>query len=174
MKPLAHYRQKLAEKGISGIISGRLNWYKKTIQLDNWYIGRLVELFGNTITIDGVKLSVDNPGILTMHKSSLYFGHYEIGERELAKRHIDPNLPLVEIGASIGGVSCVTNKLLKDPTRHVVVECNPDNIPTLTKNRELNGCQFTIEPFALAYQPTISIRAPRKIAALASLCESDS
>ena len=29
---------------------------------------------------------------------------YEIAERELARRYIDPSLPLVEIGASIGGV----------------------------------------------------------------------
>jgi FkbM family methyltransferase len=150
-KSLSHYRQKLAERGIGEIVSDRLRWYKKRFQINNWWIGRLVELSGNKIKVDGVTLSLDNPQILTMHKSLLYFGIYEIGERDLARRYIDRSLPLVEIGASIGGVSCITNRLLTEPARHVVIECNPINLPTLAKNRELNRCQFTIEPFAIAY-----------------------
>jgi FkbM family methyltransferase len=69
----------------------------------------------------------------------------------LAKRYIDPALPTVEIGGSIGGVACTTNKLLLNPSDHVVVECNPLVLPTLQKNRDINGCKFKIEPFALAY-----------------------
>jgi len=148
---LAHYRSRIAERGLQKIIRNRLHWYKVWFQMDNWWVGRLIELTGNTIKVDGVTLSVDNPQVLTMHKSSLYFGIYEIAERELAKRHIDPSLPLIEIGASIGGVSCITNRLLSHPSRHVVIECNPHNLPTLRKNRDLNECAFAIEPFAIAY-----------------------
>jgi FkbM family methyltransferase len=151
LKSLTHYQRRLADKGVGGIIASRWRWYKQSFQMNNWLIGRLIELTGNKITVDGVTLCVDNPQIMTMHKSSIYFGIYEIAERDLARRHIDPSLPLVEIGASIGGVSCITNKLLSDPLSHVVVECNPNNVPTLTRNREINGCKFTIEPFALAY-----------------------
>ena len=115
LKSLTHYQRRLAEKGVGGIIASRWRWYKQSFQMNNWLIGRLIELTGNKITVDGVTLSVDNPQIMTMHKSSIYFGIYEIAERDLARRHIDPSLPLVEIGASIGGVSCITNKLLSDP-----------------------------------------------------------
>ena len=151
VKTLSHYREKLAEKGLSGIIASRWRWYKLAFQMDNWVIGKLIELSGNRVTIDGTTLSVDNPLIMTRHKSTMYSGIYEVGERELAKRYIDPALPTVEIGGSIGGVACTTNRLLLNPSDHVVVECNPLVLPTLQKNKDLNECKFTIEPFALAY-----------------------
>ena len=151
VKSLSHYRQKLAEKGLIGIIAGRLRWYKIAFQMDNWVIGKLIELAGNKVTVDGITLSVDNPLVTTRHKSSMYFGIYEIPERELAKRYIDPSLPTVEIGGSIGGVACTTNRLLVNPSDHVVVECNPLVLKTLMQNRDLNRCKFTIEPLALAY-----------------------
>jgi hypothetical protein len=50
-KTLTHYRQKLTEEGLSGIIASRWRWYKKIFQQDNWGIGKLVELFGNKITL---------------------------------------------------------------------------------------------------------------------------
>ena len=120
-------------------------------QMDNWVIGRLIELSGNKINMQGVTLCVDNPLVSTRHKSSLYFGIYEIGEREFARRYIDPSLPTVEIGGSIGGVACTTNKLLVTPSNHVVVECNPIILPTLELNKNINQCEFAIEPFALGY-----------------------
>lgn len=151
LKLLSYYRQKIAERGVRGIIAGRWHWYKTAVQMDNWVIGRLVELCGNKVTVQGTVLSVDNPLITTRHKSSLYFGIYEIAERQLAQRFIDPTLPVVEIGGSIGGVACTTNRLLVNPSDHVVVECNPLLLPTLRRNRDQNQCKFEIEPFALAY-----------------------
>jgi FkbM family methyltransferase len=151
LKPMSHYRRKLADKGIREIIAGRWRWYKQAFQMDNWVVGKLVELFGNKITIQGITLSVDNPLITPRYKSSLYFGIYEIPERDLVCRYIDRSLPTIEIGGSIGGVACITNRLLKNPRNHVVVEGSPLNIPTLTTNRDLNNCQFSIEPVAIAY-----------------------
>ncbi len=151
LESVSHYRQRLIEKGISGVVSSRWRWYKKRFQMDNWFVGRLIELTGNRIQVDGITLSVDNALIDTTHKSSIYFGFYEMGERELTKRYIDRNLPTVEIGGSIGGVACITNKLLHNPSAHVVLECNPSILPTLKCNRELNDCKFSIEPCALSY-----------------------
>jgi FkbM family methyltransferase len=151
MASIAHYRQKLRDRGIRNLIAGRLSWYKLRFQMDNWWIGRLVELTGNRVNLGGVKLSLDNPLVRTMHKSSIYFGIYEIEERELSARHINRSLPTIEIGGCIGGVSCTVSKLLQNPTAHVVVECNPVLLPTLEYNRQLNGAQFTIEPYAIAY-----------------------
>ncbi|MGY3602742.1 MULTISPECIES: FkbM family methyltransferase [unclassified Bradyrhizobium] len=148
---MKHYRQKVAEKSLVEIIADRLRCYKQSFQMNNWFIGRLIELTGNHVWIDGVKLSVDNPLVMTRHKSTLFFQIYEIKVRALTKRYIDPDLPTVEIGGSIGGVACTTNKLLRFPREHVVVECNPYVLPTLERNRVLNSCPFSIEPLALAY-----------------------
>jgi FkbM family methyltransferase len=174
MKSFSHYHQKLAEKGIAEIIAGRLRWYKQSFQMNNWVIGKLIELSGNKINIQGITLSVDNPLVTTPHKSSLYFGIYEISERRLAQRYVDSSLPIVEIGGSIGGVACTTNKLLDNPFDHVVVECNPLVLPTLELNRDLNKCKFAIEPFALAYgSHTISFTIDMNHFMLGSLTRAD-
>lgn len=151
LESASHYRQKLREKGLGGVVAGRWRWYKSRLEMDNWLVGRIIELAGNRIEVDGVTLSVDNPLIDTRHKSSIYFGFYEMGERELTKRYIDRELPTVEVGGSIGGLACITNRLLRSPSAHVVVECSPLILPSLERNRELNGCQFSIEPRALGY-----------------------
>lgn len=148
---LARYRRKLRERGPRDIILKRWQWYKRRFQVDNWLIGKLVELFGNRVTVDGVILSLDNPLVRTSAKSTLYFGFYETGVRDLCRDYLVRSLPTIEFGGSIGGVACTTNKLLENPDAHVVVECNPVLLPTLKKNREINQCEFTIEPAALAY-----------------------
>ena len=155
MQTLTHYHTKLRDKGISKIIAGRFAWYKLRFQMDNWFVGRLVEWSGNRINLNGVTLSVENPLVSTRHKGSMYFGIYKSAERELSAKFIDRSLPTVEIGGSIGGVSCTVSKLLDDPTKLVVVECNPVLLPTLEINRELNHCSFEIEPLALAYDSEI-------------------
>ncbi len=76
---------------------------------------------------------------------------YEAPERRAVARYARRNLPVVELGGSIGVVSCVTNKLLQNPTDHLVVEANPLAIPQLEGNRRLNNCQFEIVNRAIAY-----------------------
>jgi FkbM family methyltransferase len=79
---------------------------------------------------------------------------YESAERRAVERYIRRNMPAVELGGSMGVVACVTNKLLENPTGHVVVEANPLAIPQLKLNRALNGCQFEIVNRAIAYGTT--------------------
>jgi FkbM family methyltransferase len=145
------YRSKLRQKGLRVIVRDRLRWYRLRFEMDNWLVGKAVELTGNRVRMHGLKFSVDNPLVTTRHKSTLFFGRYEIDEVELARRYLDPDLPLVELGGSIGVVACVTNRLLRRPDRHVVVEASPVLLPTLEANRVMNGCRFTIEHAALAY-----------------------
>lgn len=148
---LARYQRKLREKGLRQIIMGRLRWYKLQFQMNNWFVGKLVELFGNRVKAHGVTISVDNPLVTPRDKSTLFFGIYEVPEFELSRRYLDFSLPTIELGASIGGIACAINKLQENPEAHVVVECNPVLLPTLEKNRDLNQCRFTIVPAAVAY-----------------------
>jgi len=120
--------------------------------LDNrWLIGRLVELSGNRVTVDGLTFSLDNPLIKTRDKSTVCAGRHEAPERALVRAHLAPGLPAIELGAGIGIVSCSINKKLTQPRNHIVVEANPDLIATLETNRRLNGCEFQIRNAALAY-----------------------
>lgn len=76
---------------------------------------------------------------------------YEASERRAVARYLRRDIPVVELGGSMGVVACVTNKLLTDPAAHVVVEANPLAIPQLELNRKLNGSQFEIVNCAIAY-----------------------
>jgi len=157
MQPISHYRQKFRERGLASIIYGRMKRYKQRILMDNWFVGKFVELTGNRVKLQNVILFVDNPLVTTRHKGLLFFGKYEEAGRELCTKYIDRSLATVEIGGSIGGVACITNKLLDNPARHVVLEGNPILIPTLETNRNANGTAFIIEPYAISYQgPTIT------------------
>ncbi len=100
--------------------------------------------------IDGLHFSVDNPAIAARLKSHFFWKTYELSERKLVKRHIPQNIPIIEGGASIGVIACITNILLQEPEKHLVIEANPQLLPLLTENRDRNGCRFQILHAALA------------------------
>ncbi len=118
---------------------------------DHWWAGRLVELTGNRVHIDGCRFSVNSFAIKTEIKSRFLLGTYEEAERNAIRRFLDPSLPVVEFGASVGVIACLTNHMLKDPRRHVVVEANPALLPLLKANCERNDCRFTVLHSAVAY-----------------------
>ena len=70
--------------------------------------------------------------------------YYEHEERNAIRRFLPPDAPVIEIGGSQGIVSCLTNRLLKDKKRHVVVEANSGVLPLLKRNRQRNRCGFEI------------------------------
>jgi FkbM family methyltransferase len=55
------------------------------------------------------------------------------------------------LGGGMGVVSCLLNRRLQHPERHVVVEASPGTAELLKRNRDLNGCQFTVIEAAVAY-----------------------
>lgn len=124
----------------------KTGWYH-----DKYFFGRWVEWRGDIVHIDGCTFRVDSPLIVTALKSRFIRDQFEKEERIAVKKYLDSSLPLIELGASIGIVSCVANKKLANPETHVVVEANPELIPILRVNRELNGCLFAIVNKALGY-----------------------
>ncbi len=70
---------------------------------------------------------------------------YELPERTLIAKHLPADARVLELGGSLGIVSCHVNRRLKDPKQHVVLEPNLDLISWLTRNRDANGCAFAIE-----------------------------
>jgi FkbM family methyltransferase len=87
----------------------------------------------------------------TAMKLELLTGGYEKPEREAVLHYLQPHWSVIELGACIGVVSCITNKLLENPANHLVLEVNPLVLPFLESNRDANGCAFQIMDKALAY-----------------------
>src|ERR1044071_2539903 len=63
---------------------------------DHLIIGKIIELAGDRVTIDGCKFSLASPSIATSMKSRFVLNQYERPEREAIKRYLDPSLPVVE------------------------------------------------------------------------------
>ena len=132
-------------------IRRRLNWYRTRFTINNPIIGKAIELIGNKVRMDGLTYSVDSPQITAGHKSTIAFGYHEMDERLLVRRWLPSNVPLLEFGGGLGIVSCLSNRRLADPTKHIVVEANPQMVPILERNRGLNCCKFTVVNKAIAY-----------------------
>jgi FkbM family methyltransferase len=153
MGKLATAKHVFRTQGAAGIMSALKDRYLNNCtgrQID-WCYGKLLELRGNVIEIDGCTFSLDSPVITTASKSKFMLNRYERPEREAVRRFVDPRLPVVEFGASIGVISCLTNRKLCDPNQHVVVEANPALVPLLLRNRDRNQCGFTVLPRVVAY-----------------------
>lgn len=94
---------------------------------------------------NGIKIHV--PLELTDYKfrGRFILGTYEQEEATYLSRFLKPGDCILELGACLGYVSCMSNKMLEDLQKHVVLEANPSLIPYIARNREENGCGFHIE-----------------------------
>jgi len=125
----------------------RLRWWRKTAP---WYAGKAMNALRWRIRIDGRPFDLP-PTTSSFLSGQAWLGIYETSERYAVARFLPRTLPVVELGGSAGIVACLTNRLLADPTRHVVVEANPNVVPILERNRQANGCRFQILHAAVAY-----------------------
>ena len=65
-------------------------------------------------------------------------------EQEQAKKYIDENDKVLELGARYGTVSCLVNRKLKNKKDHYVVEPDKKVWSSLEKNKKINNSEFTI------------------------------
>jgi FkbM family methyltransferase len=120
-------------------------------QREHWWAGAIVVLRGDLVGLESCTFRVRHPAITTSMKSPFLLGGYERAERDILKQYLNPAIGVVELGGSVGVIACLTNKMLRNPQTHVVVEANPDLIGLLKDNRDRNGCTFAILNRAVAY-----------------------
>src|SRR5580692_1992408 len=98
-------------------------------------MGLVFDLKGGRFRADGCTFAIPKDVTTMKYRACFLQGTYEHEERELIRQWIKPTDRVIELGACLGIVSCVTNKLLADKSRHVVVEANPFCIPSLYRNK---------------------------------------
>ena len=107
--------------------------------------GLWFDLSGGRFKTDGCEFEIPREVTSRSYRATFVLGDYEEDERALIRKFLRPEDSVLEFGACMGIVSCVTNRLLRDKSRHVVVEANPMLIPTIHRNREINHCGFLVE-----------------------------
>jgi FkbM family methyltransferase len=115
-----------------------------------WYAGRIAKQL-QRVRIEECVFDVTSPTISTFQAGMLALGRYEWQERTALRSFLDPDLAVIDCGASIGVLSCLANGRLHRPERHIAIEANPLLIPILNSNRDLNRRRFRVEHGALAY-----------------------
>jgi FkbM family methyltransferase len=134
-----------------GALAGKLN--QRVVQPLG---GLIFDLKGGQFHADGCIFSIPKDATTRAFRSCFLTNKYEREERELIRKWLRPDDSVIELGACLGIVSCVTNKLLADKKRHLVVEGNPYCIPSIYRNKELNGAEFLVEHCAVGDQPEIT------------------
>lgn len=71
--------------------------------------------------------------------ASLFWGLYESAEIRFINRYLDGSVDVVELGSSVGGVSCVIAKKLHHGRKLICVEANPNIIDLLKRNLTNNA-----------------------------------
>jgi FkbM family methyltransferase len=105
---------------------------------------------------DGCEFEIPRHLTSVAYRAGFLGSSYEAEERELIRKFIRSDDSVLEAGACLGIVSCVTNKLLRDKRRHVVVEGNPLCLAAIHRNRAINQCGFLVENCALSRQPDVT------------------
>jgi FkbM family methyltransferase len=114
-------------------------------------LGRVAGWLRLSAHVDATSITLTSPLITPTIKAGLLLGGYEKQERAMLEHFLPPDLPVIELGASIGVISCIANRKLHHPEQHVVVEANPDLLPLLEQNRVRNQAAFMTVFAALAY-----------------------
>ncbi len=135
-------------------IGSAAGWFHNNVI--RWVQGALFDLDGGHFRADGCTFAIPKDQTSRAYRACVLNGSYEADERELVRSFVQSADTVLELGACLGIVSCVTNKALADKTKHVVVEGNPMLIPTLQRNRELNACGFVIENCAVSNESEVT------------------
>ncbi len=81
----------------------------------------------------------------------------ELPEQRMAVRFLKGHEKVLELGGNVGRNSCVIASILNanKNTDFVVMESMGDSANKLEENRQCNGLQFFVEPYALSAKPLV-------------------
>jgi FkbM family methyltransferase len=89
--------------------------------------------------LDGVKVALKDSPLSPTMRRRLLKGYYETAERDLVQQFIQPGDQVLEIGASIGVLTCFLSRRAGAKGRIVSIEADPRLKPYFDANVALNG-----------------------------------
>jgi FkbM family methyltransferase len=117
------------------------------------YVGRLISMvFRDRIPSRGHVIYTSHPAVIPSVKASLFWGIYESAEVRFVRDYLRKDLDVIELGCSLGVVTCQILEKLEPSRRVVCVEANAYLLETLQKNVEKNfeGRRVTIVQGAIS------------------------
>jgi FkbM family methyltransferase len=103
-------------------------------------IGSLLSYtFSNRIRSRGIVVDTSHPLIVPVVKAQLFWGFYERSEIRFVRQYLRTDMDVVELGSSLGLVSCLIRKLLPLSCRLICVEAHPQLIDVIEANLRNNS-----------------------------------
>lgn len=98
-------------------------------------VGKVISIiFRNRIPSDDCVINTDSDAVAPSLKAALFWGIYESAEVRFVKEYLRGDLDVVELGSSLGVVSCQILRKLKPGARLICVEANPHLLGILREN----------------------------------------
>jgi FkbM family methyltransferase len=95
-----------------------------------------------------------SPAITAM----LFWRAYESAEIRFVNKYLDVDTSVIEIGGSIGGVSCQIGKKLNHNTKLICIEANPSLISALNYNLSTNNIRASVINKAIGKDTSIEFQ----------------
>lgn len=120
----------------------------------SWIGGLIGMAYGQKIKWNDLRINVGSPLIVGKIKAYLFWGMYESSEARMIKKYLPGNdLPVLELGASIGAVSSLINRHKKKGIKSVHVEAYSKLIPLIERNLlENNATDYTVDQSIIGKQ----------------------
>jgi FkbM family methyltransferase len=103
-------------------------------------VGRLLSwAFGDRIPSGGCTIDTSSDLVTSEVKAYLFWGLYESAEIRFVSRYIRRDLDVIELGSSLGVVTCQIRKRIDDSCKLVCVEASPELAEITMQNLSING-----------------------------------
>jgi FkbM family methyltransferase len=108
-------------------------------------------LFGNRLPHRGLRVDVSSKLVSPVTKAAILLRAYESGEIRFMNRYLPRERDVVELGGSLGVMSCLIRRKIAPECRLLVVEADPRIAEILRSNLRLNRCEqgTTVENVAI-------------------------
>jgi FkbM family methyltransferase len=106
--------------------------------------GIVATLSRDRIRVRGLGVDTSDPAIAPSVKASLFWGFYESAESRFVRRYLLTDCDAIELGSSLGIVSCHMRRRLITDRRLVCVEANLQLLPVLEMTLRLNRCDENV------------------------------
>lgn len=102
-------------------------------------------VLNNRIPHRGLTIDTSSPVVTPEIKAALLLQGYESGEYRFVRKYIPTDCDVIELGGSLGVISCTIRRRIAADRRQFVVEADPRLAVALRRNLEINGCAIGVD-----------------------------
>jgi FkbM family methyltransferase len=127
---------------LSGGKAGSIQHLKRLVAAvlcSPWMGRRLRRVLGGEVRSRGCMLDLSDPVVEPSKFAAIFWGLYERWERRFATQWLPTDVPVVELGSSLGVVSAAICHRLAPGVKLVCLEANTRLLGVLRRNLDLNG-----------------------------------